>query len=221
MTSTITLADSSPAATLRACAAESWEAATDHRFVRELFAGTVDDEVLSAYLVQDYQFFDSFLSMLGACVAYADQPAAKLRFARQLGMLAADENDYFRSAFDELGVPAVDRRDPLLTVTTEEFVEAMDAATDSRSYAHLLVVLGIAEWLYLDWGERPDPLPGRAVHSGWILLHRGEDFRGWVQFLVDELNRVFPADRAQAERLTATWQHVVGLELAFFDAAYH
>ena len=207
-------------ARLRESAAQDWDAAVDHRFVQELFAGTVEDEVLRGYLVQDYQFFDTFLSMLGGCVAHADQVPAKLRFARQLGMLAADEDGYFQRTFDELGVPKSDRTDPELTDTTAAFRQAMSEATASQSYPHLLVLLVIAEWLYLDWGEREVKMPRRYVHTEWIELHRGQDFRAWVQFLVDELERVFPQDPAAQDRLTQVWCHVVGLELSFFEVAY-
>ena len=86
--------------------------------------------------------------------------------------------------------------------------------------AAAFVLLVIAEWLYLDWGERTAEMPERYVHREWIELHRGPDFREWVQFLVDELDRVFPDDPAERERLTAVWRHVVGLERAFFDTAY-
>ena len=56
---------------LLASAREDWDAAVNHRFVNELFKGSLDDGVLASYLVQDYQFFDAFLSMLGGCVVYA------------------------------------------------------------------------------------------------------------------------------------------------------
>ena len=71
---------------------KDWQAAINQRFVKELFAGTIENKVLKEYLIQDYHFFDAFLSMLGACVAHADQLESKLRFAKQLGFLEADED---------------------------------------------------------------------------------------------------------------------------------
>lgn len=223
--SSIRLTPGGPVAALRAEASSAWEAAVGHRFVTELFAGTVDDSVMRKYLIQDYQFFESFLSMLGACVAYGDAVGPKLRFAKQLGFLEADEDSYFLTAFAEVGVPATDYADPQLTGSTEGFRDLMYEAVDSASYADLLVVLVIAEWLYLDWGERSEPMPVRRVHSGWIELHRGEDFRAWVQFLIDELERVFPTGEdaesaAVRDRLSRIWHRAVELELAFFDEAY-
>ncbi|MDZ5076289.1 TenA family protein [Nesterenkonia sp. HG001] len=222
-TSFTTPADVHPgsfAGRLRAASAEDWDAAVHHRFVEELFASTVSDEVLARYLVQDYQFFDAFVAMLGACVATTDSKSARLRFSQQLGMLAADEDGYFQQAFTELGVPQQDVEDPQLTRTTEEFVAQMWEVAQARDYADLLVVLAVAEWLYLDWGELERELPTAPKHRGWIDLHRGHEFRAWTQFLIDELNRVAPKDDDAAARLAVRWHRVVGIERAFFDAAY-
>lgn len=205
---------------LMSSTSRQWAAAVDHRFVRELFAGSIDDAVMRDYLVQDYQFFESFLSMLGACVAHADELEAKLRFARQLGMLVADEDTYFVDSFAELGIDPADYLRPELAAPTVGFRDLMDAAVGSASYPQLLVVLVVAEWLYLDWAESGEEMPQRQVHRGWIDLHRGEAFRGWVQFLVDELERVFPEEEDQsseAENLNRIWRRAVDLECAFFD----
>lgn len=220
-TSITVAADGAVSALLRSTNRQ-WAEAIDHRFVRELFAGTVDDTVMRDYLVQDYQFFESFLSMLGACVAHADELDAKLRFARQLGMLVADEDTYFVDSFAELGVAPADYLHPELTIPTAGFRDLMDDAVASASYPQLLVVLVVAEWLYLDWAESCEEMPKRQVHRGWIDLHRGEAFRRWVQFLVNELERVFPTDDegAEAETLTRTWNRAVDLERSFFDTAY-
>ncbi|MCT1828721.1 TenA family protein [Brevibacterium luteolum] len=203
---TIRVAADSPAGRLRlGDSAGQWDAAVGHRFVDELFAGTIDDAVLAGYLVQDYQFFDAFLSMLGGCVAHADRLDSKLRFAAQLGMLATDEDGYFQQAFTQLGVTEDDWRNSQLSRAAAGFQAEMYDAVAQAEYADLLVMLVIAEWLYLDWGERDAPLPERYVHSEWIELHRGEAFSSWCQFLVDELNRVWPAAEAagRVEELTA------------------
>lgn len=78
---------------LRAAAGPSWSAAVGHRFVSELFDGSLEDGRLAAYLVQDYQFCDAFVALLGAATASAPDLASRLPFARQLGFFAADEND--------------------------------------------------------------------------------------------------------------------------------
>jgi thiaminase/transcriptional activator TenA len=75
-----------------------------------------------------------------------------------------------------------------------------------------------AEWLYLDWASRaPEPLPDNFVHAEWIMLHDNPDFRGFVDFLRAELDRVGPAE---ADLCRDFFRRAVALELSFFEAAY-
>jgi thiaminase/transcriptional activator TenA len=204
---------------LRAAWASTWDAAVGHRFVDELWTGTVDDAVLARYLVQDLQFLDAFVALLGAAVATADRPASRLVLARQLGLVAGDEDDYFTRALDRLGVPETERRAPELLPPTRDFVALMDDARCSASYAEVLTVLLVAEWLYADWAARDAPLPDDRLHADWIALHRGEAFTAWVAFLRDEVDRV-AAGGADQQRMAEVFGRAVVLELAFFDAAY-
>ena len=198
---------------------DDWQSAVYHRFVKELFEGTIENKVLKEYLIQDYHFFDAFLSMLGACVAHADKLDSKLRFAKQLGFLEADEDGYFLKAFKELKVSEKDYLEATLHPVTKDFQKLMYSAVDSSDYAQLLVMLVIAEGLYLDWGSKDLPLPESYLHQEWINLHKGPFFAEWVQFLVDELNRV-TRDREDLTEFQERWNQAVTLELAFFDIGY-
>ena len=68
--------------TLRAASEPGWSQAVGHRFVNELFAGTLPDAVMARYLIQDHRFLDIFLMLLGAVLASADTFEARLRFGR-------------------------------------------------------------------------------------------------------------------------------------------
>ena len=63
----------------------------------------------------------------------------------------------------------------------------------------------------------PKPLPDNFVHAEWITLHDNSDFRGFVDFLCAELDRVGPA---QADLCRDFFRRAVALELSFFEAAY-
>jgi len=84
---------------------EHWDAAVNHRFVDELFAGSIDDQVMAHYLIQDYQFADSFVALLGAAIASADSFAARVRLSQFAAMVTSEENTYFLRSFDHLGHP--------------------------------------------------------------------------------------------------------------------
>ena len=204
--------------TLRHECAEDWQAATGHRFVTELCAGTVPDRVMAAYLVQDHRFLDAFLMLLGAAIASADRFEARLRLGRFAGMISGDENDYFLRAFAALGVSAEARARIPDTAPTAGFKALMREAAATRAYPAVLAVLTVAEGLYLDWAERAaQPLPESFVHAEWITLHDNPFFRDFVAFLSSELDRVGPSAPDQARDF---FRRAVLLERAFFDSAY-
>jgi thiaminase/transcriptional activator TenA len=204
--------------TLRAASEPDWSHAVGHLFVEELFAGAVPDAVMARYLIQDHRFLDSFLTLLGAVLASADTFEAKLRFARFIGIVSGEENTYFLRAFEALGVTDDRRAADPDTQPTAGFKAIMHEAAETRSYAAALAVLVVAEWLYLDWASRsPKPLPDNFVHAEWITLHDNRDFRGFVDFLRAELDRVGPG---QPDLCRDFFRRAVALELSFFEAAY-
>jgi thiaminase (transcriptional activator TenA) len=209
-------------AELRELTAPTWEAAVGHRFVDEIWRGAVDGDVLTAYLVQDHQFVDAFLALMGAAVATADRAEARVEHARQLGIIAGPENDFFARALDTLDVPLADRTNPELRAPTSAFIALMETARTSVDYPSCLAVLLVAEWLYLDWATRADATrPDEPLQHEWIELHSGRAFVAWVDFLRAEFDRVTVGlDPTHRERVQGLFVRAVDLELAFFDAAY-
>lgn len=207
---------------LRRDNARDWDACVDHRFVREIFAGTLPPEVMRRYLTQDYQFIDRFVALLGMAIATADRFESRIRFAQFAAMITSDENTYFQRAFDTLGVPDAERRHPVLTAPTAGFQTLMKDAADSRDYGSCLAVLTVAEWLYLSWADRAgEKLPVDFVHAEWITLHNNDGFRSFVTWLRSELDRVgASADTAGRTNPAAFFRRAVTLERSFFDHIY-
>lgn len=207
---------------LRASVRDDWDAAITHPFVRELCAGRLPLVALRRYLIQDYQFVDAFIALLGAAVACADTSSARVVHARQLGIVAGDESRYFQRCFDALDVGPAERVEPELLAPTAQFRRLMGEATHGLHYPTCLAVLTVAEWLYLDWARHaPRPLPTDPMAREWIELHDNPAFIGWVDFLRAELDRLGPRlgtddlDRCRIAFVAAT-----RLEREFFDAAY-
>ncbi|TSJ63823.1 TenA family transcriptional regulator [Starkeya sp. 3C] len=202
--------------------ADDWNAAVGHRFVDEIFRGTVAPDVMRRYLTQDYQFIDGFVALLGMTIATADRFESRIRFAQFAAMITSDENTYFQRSFDALGVPAAEREHPVLTAPTTGFQALMKEAAASRHYASCLAVLTLAEWLYLSWADRPGALPpADFIHAEWITLHNNDGFRGFVTWLRGELDRVGAAEDEPGRAVaTAFFRRAVVLERAFFDHIY-
>jgi len=207
---------------LRACNREHWDAAVNHRFIDELFAGRVDDQIMAHYLVQDYQFADSFVALLGAAIASADSFAARVRLSQFAAMVTSEENTYFLRAFDHFGVARQHRTQPPLAEPTQGFQALMREAAQTQCYTLCLSVLVVAEWLYYSWAQRPcTDLPPRFVHAEWITLHNNAFFKDFVAWLCAELDRVGPEQEAAVQARSAEFfGRAVKLERDFFDAAY-
>ena len=206
---------------LRDAHRETWDAAVGHRFVQELYSGTIDPAVMAGYLVQDYRFLDSFLQLLGAAVATADDLAPRLRLSQFIGEVAGDENTYFLRAFEELGVTDDQRDNTPDTAACKGFTSLMREAAQTRSYAAALGVLVVAEWLYLDWATNaPENRPESFVHNEWIELHDYPEFHTLVEFLRSEVDRI--GERSDEDRaiIDDYFGRAVQLELDFFNNSY-
>ena len=127
---------------LRQSCITDWNACVQHRFVQEIFDGSLDDAVLRKYLVQDYQFINRFVALLGAAIASADVFAPRVVLSQFAGMVTSDENTYFLRSFDMLGVPEEQRLTPELTAPTKAFQQLMHEAAQSLNYANCLARAG-------------------------------------------------------------------------------
>ncbi|WP_299546071.1 TenA family protein [uncultured Tateyamaria sp.] len=205
--------------TLRALAADDWQAATTHAFTDALANGTLSQDKMAGYLQQDYLFVEGFVRLLASAVAHAPTLADAVPGAQFLGLICGSENTYFLRSFEALGVPQTGSSAP----ETVAFQMLMDDARRSGRYELMLAVLVVAEWTYLDWATpfeaRADDLPFWL--GQWITLHSGEGFAGVVGYLRGQLDAVWETlDETAQTDVTETFTRAVALERAFFDAAW-
>ncbi|WP_136688022.1 TenA family protein [Halorhabdus amylolytica] len=207
---------------LRARAQPDWSSAVEHRFVEELAAGTLEDAIFRRYLLGDYAFLDSLTGAFGHAVGDAPDMAARSRLVDFLAVLTDDEDDYFERSFEALDVPASAYTDPEQTDTTRAFEDLLGRAAHEGSYAETLAVLVPAEWIYLSWADQhADSEPGTFYLREWIDLHANDEFRSFVGWLREELDREGAAASPQRrERLDELFRRTVELEVEFFETAY-
>jgi len=207
---------------LRERSEPDWTAATDHAFTDRLAAGTLDEDAFAEYLVQDIQFVEALVDVIGYAAGQSHSTDAAVTLAEFLTMVGTDETDYFERSFDALGVPPDERTDPERWAVTTQFEDLLGRAAREGGYAETLSVLVPVEWVYLEWGERAagGDRPAAFYFDEWIDLHAGEGFRETVAFLREELDAVGPglSPRRQA-RVARHFERAVELEVAFFEAA--
>ncbi|MGM0562594.1 MAG: TenA family protein [Pseudomonadota bacterium] len=207
---------------LRESAEPFWTRATAHRFTEELAEGTLDPQACARYLVQDYAFVDSFVSLLGYAVAYAPAMPEKRPFAGFLAAVTSEENDYFLRSFRALGVPDTEWREPELAPVTAELLSILQDSGRSGSYPLVLATLLAAEWSYLTWGLACGARrPREFWMAEWIDLHAVPEFQQFVTWLRDETSRVGAASPPDVQQqMCRTFRHMMQLEERFFDHAY-
>lgn len=207
---------------LRTRTAPDWTAAVEHPFTERLVAGTLSDEAMARYLVQDYAFVGTLVGTFGHAVGDAPTMDAKTELVGFLDTITGDEDDYFQRSFDALDVPDSEREQPETTETTRAFVDLLERAACEGGYEETLAVLVPAEWIYLEWAERAaeQQRPERFYLGEWIELHANpgfEAFVGWLREQLDEHGSAISPRRR--ERVARLFERTVELEIAFFDAA--
>lgn len=205
----------------RTACKNEWNAAVNHRFNQELVADTLADDVLRRYLIQDWQYTSGFYSLLGQAIASADLLSSKIRLSRQLGFISNDEDTYFHDRFEQFNVSHAELDNPQLTPSSLGITKLYADTVQTRSYADAIAVLCVAESLYLDWAQtltnEGRNVPRKEQNLGWIRVHRDAGFKNWVDFLIQELNRLGSPNN---EELKSRFARAVHWELAFFDDAY-
>lgn len=200
----------------------AWTQATRHRFTRELADGTIDHDVMRRYLVQDYAFISTLVSMIGYGVAKAPDMPAKKRLSEFLAALTSDENTYFLRSFQALNVPEEDQTNPTLLPVSQAFLDNLNDAGRHGEYGDIVATLLAAEWVYLTWGlTEADKQPDAFWCREWIDLHANPVFEEFVNWLKDQVDQLADqGDQALNDRMTSRFLRMVDLEVAFFDAAY-
>ena len=202
---------------------ETWEAATNHAFCKELAEGTLPIEKMKWYLAQDYKFIDRFVRLLATAIAHAPTLADSIPAAQFLAVITGPENTYFLRSFEALNMTQEEQNAPAAK-STLAFQNLMREAQVSGRYEQMLAVLVVAEWSYLTWANRyvaysPD-LP--FWFSEWIELHCGDGFEGVVEYLRSQLDQVWDGltDQQKADA-TRMFARAVKCERDFFDASFN
>lgn len=204
-----------------------------HPFTNELCAGTLSDTALYVYLKQDLEFFLLGLRVFGKAIALCDSEAACVTLGKQMGLLCQAEHTYFHKSIGEIELQNRQKlidECPLMLLSrpiipeVQKYLDYLDHfRLNCTSYPEIVTFLYIMEKVYLDWTVYNEGVMSSNLsdkHKEWILLHSGDAFKLWVQFLEDEVNRVCVSE-TDKKLSEAVFARAIELEIAFFDACYN
>lgn len=211
---------------LKAEAGDVWHAATHHPMSDAIAAGTVPNSTMRRYLIQDHLFIDAFSSLLAASISFTAKIEDRVPLAQFLALILGPENTYFERSFEALEVSKDERvaaaASPL--PPTSAFIQLMQSAARSSKLEEMLAVLVVAEWSYLEWGERvrtPTDTKIPFWFQEWVDLHRGPGFRAVVSHLRSLLDGLATGlDAAALAQSRVCFLEAVALERDFWDMAW-
>lgn len=200
--------------------------ATKHPFTVELCDGSLADEKLYVYLLQDYSYFKITLKLLAKALERCDYFPSCLVLGKQIGEFCGAENNYFDTCIRELGADHSvkskvkkmhENTFPLPAVQKyNDYVQNL--VSNAELYAQVVTSIFTMEFVYLKWASDTPIKPGLSYkHQEWINLHTGKEFETWVGFLEHEVSRVSHGNESVIEE---TFVDVLNLEFDFFSDCY-
>ncbi len=199
-----------------------WSATVNHPLFDALAEGRLSGDDFAAYMVQDYGFVDPFTALLGHAIGKAPGMADRVVLGQFVGMLTSDEDSVFQRTFDAFEVPQQTRLEPDYLEVTEDFRRLLRESGERGSYAEILAVLVVTEWVYLEWALRVTRVDGLHPLMGeWIDLHDNPPFQDFVAWLRRRLEEEAEAlDEATFVRMAERFRETVVLERRFHDAVH-
>ncbi len=207
-------------------AGSHWENAVDHKFIREMVNGTLEDKVYANYLVQDYAFINPFTELISYAIAYAHTMKQRHELANFLSILTSEEDDYFIRSFEALGVPKAEylAEDLEIFPSIQGFRSAIKRGIETGrdfGYETCLVIIMAAEAVYCEWATKyQDKEPEQFYYNEWLLLHNNEGFVSFVAWLKAEVDALASLDDEKKKVLEELFIEVCRLESEFFNESF-
>lgn len=206
---------------LRARNRDRWDQMIGHRFVCDIKADRLPNEVFLRYLQFEHAFVRTAVTIFGQALVKAPDFEDQVHLIGILQGLAGSQDLFFTRAFETLA-PALD---PTIPATWPEGALALShgakAIAENGSYDEILSMMLAAEWMYLTWCRAADGKVEASVAADWIALHVEPKFETQVTWLKKTINRRGQTQSEEAQEICArTFGRMLDLEIMFHDAPY-
>jgi thiaminase/transcriptional activator TenA len=199
-----------------------WDAMQAHRFVRDVEADRLDPAVFRRYLAYENAFVETAILIFGYSLVKAPTLEEQRWLIGVLKALSEEQIDYFRRAFDSLGMAEAEWRNIALPPAVTAFRDGMLAIAAHGPYLDGITAMFAAEWMYWSWCKRAagqsisDPVLRR-----WIDLHAAEGFADQARWLRKQIDLFGTELGLQSRsRLAGIFRRALELEIDFHTAPY-
>jgi thiaminase/transcriptional activator TenA len=201
---------------LRAAAAEAWDASLAHPFVRGLGDGSLDEAAFQFYIRQDYLFLIDYGRLLSLGAARAPRVQWMRRFAALASSVLETEMSLHREFAARWGVAAGDLEAVAAAPATSAYCNFLLRTASLGDFAELAAAVLPCMWSYAEIGAALSPAATSDRYREWIDMYASEEFgelAAWARSVVDEVD----GDDA---RMAAAFEASCSHEVRFWDAAF-
>lgn len=205
---------------LRAAAAEVWEAQHRHPFVTGIGDGSLSLARFEVWLRQDWLFLIEYARLLALGSARAPDLDSMRRFSGLTRGILEDEMSLHRAYAAEFGISAAQLDAEVMLPTTQGYTDFLVRSAAMGDFAELVAALLPCMWGYHEVGLRLAER-GRSDDSryaAWIDMYAADEFAqlaAWCRELTDRVGQT--ADRGRMERAFLVSSRY---ELAFWEMAW-
>ncbi len=212
----------SPFEALKARSAADWQRYCEHRFVRELAAGTLPEASFRHYLKQDYLFLVQFARAWGLAV-YKSRDLSEIRQGMEALKAIVDVEIGLHVRYcaiwgiDETELAGLPESRATLAYTRYVLDAGMSGDLLDLHVALAPCIIGYAEiarWLL----SQPFTRTSGNPYADWIEMYAGEEYQTAVASEVAWLNqRLSQVDGTRLDRLSVVFRDATRLEADFWQ----
>lgn len=196
------------------------EAMVRHRFTTDIESGQLPAAVFDRYLVYEGAFVDTAISIFALATARAETIGQKRWLVGVLDALANAQVGYFERTLAARGIDATqfDLAEPRVKAFRSDMLEIAERGT----FLDIVVAMFAAEWMYWTWSKRVVGAKiGDPLVAEWVAMHANDVFAAQAHWLKAQIDAADAGlDETGRVRLSAIFDRVQKLEIAFHDAAY-
>ena len=208
---------------LHAAAAPIWAAQLEHPFVKELGAGTLEEERFKRWVLQDYRYLKELARVFAWATAKADRLESMAWYAGVLELTLNTEMELHRSYAARFGLTHRDLEEEPMWPTTRAYTDFLVRTAADGDMLELLSALLPCAWGYVDLAEelaREEP-PEDQRYADWISQYASAEFAQVRDWLRDELDRLAEGiSREKKERLTEIFVTSSRYEWRFWEMCW-
>jgi len=200
---------------------ELWAAQTDHPFVTELAAGTLDDAAFRYWVKQDYRYLLDYARLFAVGGTKARDEGTMTEFLRIAHATLDRELDLHRAFADDYGISRADLETVAKAPTCEAYTNYLVRTAHEGSIAEISAALYPCGQGFLDVGAHAADLATEDHRfTPWIETYTSDEFRevvAWMRDLVDRCGERYPGHR---DAMREAFLTSARLEYAFWEMAY-